>query len=158
MYCLQQLLLLQVLARTPKENTKCAKSLSPPQRSQRWLSQAPPMRIRIMARDTMEISAGITRMAIRSVIGLLASLRRAPRPSPPRPRPARTTAPEGRSGPIECPAQFGRPRIKSVRGLLFSRAGAFMKVRCPVSAHFGRNERRERLRRNSAFFAIWTCK
>jgi len=63
------------------------------------------MRIRITAQDTMGISAGITRMAIRSVIGLLASLRRAPRPSPPGPRPAPTTPPEDRSGPIECLAR-----------------------------------------------------
>jgi hypothetical protein len=79
------------------------------------------MRILITVRDTMEISAGITRMAIRSAIGLLVGLRRARRPSPPGLRPATTTPPEGRSGPIECPAQFGTPRIKSMRGLSSSR-------------------------------------
>ena len=51
------------------------------QRSQLWLLQAPPMRIRIAARDTTAISAGITNSVIRSVIGVLA------KPSPPGPRP-----------------------------------------------------------------------
>ena len=78
--------------------TKCDKSPSPPQRSQHWLSQVAPMRIRITARERTEISAGIINSAIHLGIGLLANLRIAPGPSPPGLRPPPTTLPEGRSG------------------------------------------------------------